>query len=99
MAPPRLLIVGALDDQLCPQERIMTSRMVHVEVGTDENVDVVGMQVQIGEALDYGPCVLGWWCARLLITRGQSAIDQDIRSIAGLYQIAAQDEGQLPAMG
>src|SRR5215470_7912142 len=46
-------VVRALDDEFRLRKGIVIAGMVHVEMGTDEEIDVIRMQAKIGEVLKH----------------------------------------------
>src|SRR6266571_2637631 len=85
----RQFIVFALDDEFRLRKGIVIARMVHVEMGTDEEIDVVRVQAKTGEVLKHIFSILGWWRSWWWrVVRRKSTIDEDVLAIAGLNKIA-----------
>jgi hypothetical protein len=61
MSTPGQFIVLALDNEFRFRKGIVISHVVHIEMGTDEQRDVVRMQTQISEMLQHIFFMLGWW--------------------------------------
>src|SRR5215467_594019 len=81
-------VVGALDDEFRLRKGIVIASMVHVEMGTDEEIDVIRMQAKISEVLKHIFSILGCWRSRWgRVVRRKSTIDEDVRAIAGLNKI------------
>src|SRR5229473_268819 len=53
MSAARQFIVFALDDELRLDKDIVISCMVHIEMGTDQEIDIFGAQTKVGEMLDH----------------------------------------------
>src|SRR5437868_192884 len=85
----RQFIVFTLDDEFRPRKGIVIARVVHVEMGADQKVDIVRTQPKIGEMLKHIFLVLGrrrsW---RRCVTGRESTIDEDVLPIARLDEIA-----------
>src|SRR5689334_12401979 len=95
MSAPRQFIVFALNDEFGLRKGIMIPGMIHVEMGTDEHIDVVRSQAKIGEMLDHIFLLLSWWHSRRqLDIRRKSAVNEDVLAITGLDEIATQDHFQ-----
>src|SRR5579884_1407606 len=91
----RQFIVLALNDEFSLRKGIVVARVVHIEMGTDEHIDVVRSQAKIGEMLDHIFLLLGWWHSRRqLDIRRKSAVNEDVLAITGLDEIATQDHFQ-----
>ena len=89
MTTARQRIVVMLDDKLRPGKDIVVSCMVHVEMGADQQIDVVRMQTKIGEMLQHIFSMLGWWRSwRWRVVRRKPAIDENVPPIACLNEIA-----------
>src|SRR5258708_7783552 len=89
MPAARQFIVFALDDEFRLRKGIVIARMVHVEMGTDEEIDVVRMQTKTGEVLKHIFFILGWWRSWWWrVVRREPTIDEDVLAIAGLNKIA-----------
>jgi hypothetical protein len=100
MSTPRQFIVLALDNEFRLRKGIVIARVVHIEMGTDEQRDVVRMQAQISQMLQHIFFMLGWWCSWWWrVVRRESTIDEDVLFIAGLNQIAPAGHGQRLACG
>src|SRR6266566_1694986 len=100
MSTPRQFIVFALDNEFRFRKDIVISRVVHIEMGTDEQSDVVRMQIQLSEILQHIFFILGWWRSWWwCVVRRESTIDEDVLSIAGLNKIAPVGQGQRLACG
>ena len=98
MSTTRQCIVFALDNVFCLRKSIVIARMVHVEMGTDEEIDIGMSQAKIGELLKHIFSLPGWRRPRWWrVVRRESAINQDMLSIAGLDEIATQDHFQRAA--
>ena len=89
MPAARQFTVLALDDVFCMRKCVVIACMVYVEMGRDEQIDIVRTQTQIGELLEHIFSLLRWrhplWW---LIIRRQSTVDQDVLPIARLHEIA-----------
>src|SRR5579884_2306312 len=84
-------VVCALNDKFGFRERIVISCMVDIEMGADEQIDIVGLQTKIGEMLDHIFLVLDWRCSCWWLYIGrEAAINQDMLAITGLDEIAAR---------
>src|SRR5438876_10812695 len=91
MSAARQFIVFTLDDEFRHRKSIVISRMIHVEMGTDEEINFVRTQTKIGEMLKHIFFVFGWrrswrWC----VVRRESTIDEYVLPIAGLNKIASR---------
>src|SRR5450755_631434 len=82
-------IMCALDDELRPGKGIVIPRVIHIEMSTDDEIDVVGTQAKIGKMRKHIFFVLGFRRARRerIISR-HSAIDQNVLPVARLNKIA-----------
>src|SRR6266699_4276222 len=82
MSTPRQFIVFALDNEFRFRKGIVIARVVHIEMGTDEQSDVVSMQTQISEMLQHIFFILGWWRSWWWhVVCRKSTIDEDVFSI------------------
>ena len=98
MSAARQFIMFALDDEFRLRKGIMISRMIRVEMGTNEDIDIVRTQTQIAELLDHIFSLRRWnRPRRQRCIRGQSAINQDMPPIAGFDEIATQHHFQRSA--
>src|SRR5262245_48439918 len=89
MSAARKFVVRALDDEFRLCKEIVIAGMIHVEMGTDEEIDVVRMQAKTGEVLEHIFFVFGWWRSWWgHVVRRKSTVDEDVFSIAGLNKIA-----------
>src|SRR5205807_2365934 len=74
------------------------SRVIRVEMGTNEDIDIVRTQTQIAELLDHIFSPRRWnRLRRQRCLRGQPAINQDMPPIAGFDEIATQHHFQRSA--
>ncbi len=82
-------IVLALDDEFRLLKGIVIARVVYVEMGTDQQIDIVRMQTKLGEMLKHIFLILGWRhsCWRRVVCR-KPTIDENVLPIAGLHKIA-----------
>src|SRR5450759_947742 len=93
-------IVFALDNEFCLPKSIMISHMGYIEMGTDEDIDIVRTQTKIGEMLQHIFFILGWWRSRWwCVVRRESTIDENVLPIASLNKIATRRHGQRLACG
>src|SRR5579872_3760580 len=100
MPAARHLVVRALDDQLSMCERIMIADVVRIEVGADEQVNVIGTQAERGELADHVRFVgVGLRSSRRLVIRRHPAIYQDVLAIARLNEIAHNHAVQAATYG
>jgi hypothetical protein len=90
MTTPRQFIVFSLDDQFRPREGIMIAGMIHVEMGTNQDVNIVRAQAQIGQVLNYISRILGG----LRVIWRQPAINQDMLVIASFDEVANANHRQ-----
>src|SRR5437868_12269667 len=98
MSAARQGIVFALDDEFRLRKGIVIAHVVHVEMGTDEDIDIVRTQTQSGELSDHIVFLRGWnRPGRQRDIWGESAINQDMLPSAGLDEIATQDHFQRAA--
>src|SRR5216683_2496315 len=89
MSTARQRIVVMLDDKLRPGKDIVISRVVHVEMGADQQIDVARTQTQISEMLKHIFTILGWrHSRRWRVVRRKPAIDENVPPIACLNEIA-----------
>jgi hypothetical protein len=64
--------------------------MVYVEMGTDEDIDLVRTQAEIGEMLKYIFYILGFWGSwQWCVVHRKPAIDENVLPIARLNEIAS----------
>src|SRR6266567_5142474 len=89
MPAARQRIVFALDDEFRLCKSIMIACMIYVEMGTDEDIDIVRTHIKIGEMLQHIFFMLGWWRSWWWrVVRRESTIDENVLPIAGLNEIA-----------
>src|SRR6266567_4027245 len=89
MPAARQFIVFALDDKFCLRKGIVMARMVDVEMGTDEEIDVVRVQAKTGEVLQHIFFILARRRSRRWrVVCSKSTIDEDVLAIAGLKKKA-----------
>src|ERR1700674_450777 len=85
----RQFIVFTLDDEFRLRKGIVIARVVHVEMGTDQKVDIARAQTKSGEMLKHIFLVLGrrrsW---RWRVIGRESTIDEDVLLITRLNKIA-----------
>src|SRR5450432_2236271 len=85
MAATCQIIMCTLNDKFRIWKCIMISRVIYVEVGTDENIDIVGAQTKIGEMLNHVFLLPGWRRpCRYWNIRRESAINQNMSAIVRL---------------
>src|ERR1700719_4641987 len=69
--------------------------MVRVEMGTDEQINITGVQAKLCELLQHIFLHDGHWHSRWgLHLTGQPTINQNVGAVAGLHEIA--DEREVP---
>lgn len=88
IAAARQGAVLPLDDEFRPREGGVLARVVRVEMGADEDVDVVGAQAEVGEVrddilVDLDPHLRGG-----LDIGGEPGVNQDVGAVAQLNQVA-----------
>src|SRR4051794_4072448 len=88
-----------LDHEFRGWERIVEANMVNVEMGTDDEIDVVWTETEIPELVDDILAILQRRSIRRRIVRGEAAIDQDVLAIMRLHQITTGRhlEGRRPS--
>src|ERR1700704_1966387 len=91
MAAARQFKVFPLDDEFRLRKGIVIACMIHVEMRTDEEVDIVGAETKIREVFKYIFFVLGWRhsCGSGIIRR-EPAIDENVFPITRLNKIASR---------
>src|SRR5258707_8706072 len=81
-------ILNARSDEFCLRKRVVVSHMVYVEMGANENIDVVRMQTKRCKLFNNIRFVLGQGCSlRRRIVRRQSSVDQNVLAITHLNEI------------
>src|SRR5579864_5297098 len=87
----RQFVVFALYDEFGPRKGIVEARVIRIEMRTDEEIDVVGLQPNVSKLLNYIFPTLDWRRPRLRnMVRGVSTINQDVLAIASLDKIATR---------
>src|SRR5258708_39181957 len=86
----RQIVMFALHDKFRLGEGVMIARVVYIEMRTDESIDVLRFQPQRVEVLDHIYFLADSRHCRTRRVGGHPAVDQDIPSVSGLNEIAAQ---------
>src|SRR5260370_5531503 len=82
-------VVLALDDEFRLQKGIVIARVVYVEMGTDQQIDIVRMQTKLGKMLKHTIFILSQRHSRWRrVFSSERAIDENVLPIAGLHKIA-----------
>src|SRR5260370_7699398 len=97
MSAPRQFVVCTLDDEFRLVKGIVIAHMVYVKMGTDEDIDFVRTQSEIGEMLKYIFCILGFWGSRRwCLFRRKPAIDETVLPISRLHAISSSAHSTFP---
>lgn len=86
MSPgPRGFVVGTLDNKLGPRKLIMAARVIRIEMGADQEVDITWGKSEVCKHLNNIAQKRLLGVQRVIF--GQSRIDEHIFAITGLNQI------------
>src|SRR5258708_16377471 len=81
-------ILNAGRDEFWLRKRVVVSHMIYVEMGANEDINIVRMQTKRCKLFNYIRFVLGRGCSlQRRIVRRQSSIDQNILAVAHLHEI------------
>src|SRR5436309_1895042 len=98
MPTPCQLIMSTLNNEFRLLKSIVITRVVYIEMRTDEHIDIVRTQAKIGQMLKHIFYILSLWrIRRWRVVRRKPAIDENILPIAHLHQIAPRDHFQRSA--
>src|SRR5579885_2140938 len=68
----------------------MIARMIHIEMGADNKIDIVGTQAEFGKMLkDIFLILRRWGFWRRCVIRRQPAVDENVGAVAHLNKVAS----------